>query len=99
MALIDRIARNADGGIEIAAHTFTAALHLWALGAVTRANVITMLGLFPSDEAQLDALAAAYGALATKADKNEFLLKIEYGAILLQAELITKSQYISLLGF
>jgi hypothetical protein len=99
MALIDRIAPNAEGGIEIPAHEICAALFFWAIGTITRANVITVMGLFPSDEAQLDALAAAYTALATKADKQEFLRKIEAGAILLQSGKITKAQYLSLLGF
>jgi hypothetical protein len=99
MALIDRIAPNADGTIEIPSHEMMACLFLWALGSISRANVITLLGLFPSDEAQLDALAGAYAALPTKADKSEYLLKIECGAILLQTGKITKAQYISLLGF
>ena len=99
MALIDRIAPNLDDHIEIPAHEFMSCLLLWSIGSITRANVISMLDLFPSDEAQLDALAAAYTALPTKSDKNEFLLKVECGALLLQAGMITKAQYIALLGF
>lgn len=99
MALIDRVAPDATGTIQVPAHEFCAALFFWAIGTMTRANVVTMFGLQSSDDAQLDALASAYTALANDGLKQAFLRKIEAGAILLQAGRITKAQYLSALGF
>ena len=97
MALIDKLAPDADGSIQIASHTFSAATYLWAIGEITRAQVIAGLELEASDEPQLDQLATYYQGL-TAGEKREFHARLESCNILLQESLLTKSQYMNLLG-
>ena len=97
MALIDKIDRDAKGNVQIPVHEFSAALLLWALGEITRANVITVFNLEPADEAQLDQLAAHYTGLSAS-DKQSFHSRMEAAGVALQGGYISKAKYISFLG-
>ena len=92
MALVDGLA-----DIRIPAHEFSAAALLWALGEITRQNVIDVLGLEAGDEAQLDELSTFYGGL-TATNKAGFHGRLEAANIALQGGYITKAKYQSLLG-
>lgn len=92
MALIDKIENN-----TIRAHEFRAAVYLWVLGEITRQNVIDFFGLAVADETQLDELSTYYTGL-TATNKAAFSGRLESCNIALQAGVITKTQYKSMLG-
>jgi hypothetical protein len=63
MALYARL--TASGSTKIAVHRFGAALRQWAIGQLTRQQIIDAFQLTGSDITELDALQAAYTALPT----------------------------------
>ena len=96
MALVDRLAH--DPGVEsIANHDFSAACYFWALGEITRQNVVDAFNLSTEDQVQLDQLQTYYQGLNT-ADKQEFHSRLEAAGMLLEGEHITKAFYKNLLG-
>jgi len=97
MALIDKLSQGLPNVGHIAAHTFSAAIFLWATGVITRAQVIAGLGLEASDEPQLDQLATHYTGLPAD-EKREFHGKVEALGVLMEVQLVTPAQFKSLLG-
>jgi hypothetical protein len=97
MALIDRLENSSVGG-NLPAHEFTDSLFLWAIGEITRTNVVNAWALDATDQIQLDEMAATYSGLAGKDDKNEFISKVEAVIRLLQAQKITKTQAKNFIG-
>lgn len=104
MGLVDRIAQDDErgDGHSLAAHRVSAALALYALGAIgnratARARIIERLGLEAQDEAQLDAVLNHIDGL-TANQKLAFHGKIEAANILLQTGDITKAEFRAILG-
>lgn len=83
MALLDHFANDAgtetgENGFErLPAHQFTDSLFLWAIGDVTRTQVVNAWSLDATDQVQLDEMAANYVALVGKDNKNEYINKLE----------------------
>jgi len=100
MALADRIKHRVDGVSygDIPIHEWTAAMTLLALGEITRQDVVDTFSLTAADETGLDALIATYTALSTKADKVEWLNKLECAGIFYQNGVITETKYKNILG-
>jgi hypothetical protein len=63
MALFARL--TAQDSTKIAVHRFGAALRQWAIGQITRQQIIDTFELTGTDITELDALQAAYTALPT----------------------------------
>lgn len=97
MALIDKIAPDADGDILVSAHEFSAAMVLRGLNEISRQNVIDAFSLEVSDEAQLDELEAYYTGLSST-NKAAFHGRLEACNIALQGGYITKAKYKTMLG-
>lgn len=97
MSLVDKIASDAEGNIRLAAHFFSAGVFFFALGEITRQQLIDGLGLEASDEPQLDQLATYYAGLSV-GDKREFFGRVESSCILLQSDFITKIKFKAMLG-
>ena len=99
MALVDRLSRlqpePADG--FIANHAFSAGVYLWGQGIVTRAQIVTALGLTVEDQVQFDQMKTHYEGLTT-AKKDAFHGKLEALGILLEMGFITPTFYKSKLG-
>lgn len=85
-----------DGNIPI--HEFTAAISLYATGNATRNQIVNIFNLDAGQAAGLDQLLAAFDALATKADKVEWLMKLEAAGIFFQDGNIDKTQYKTIMG-
>lgn len=100
MALADRIIHIESGSItgDIPIHEWTSAFTLYAIGEATRNKVINTFSLTSADETGLDALKTTYDGLGTKADKNEFLEKLEAAGIFYQNGTIDTAQYKSIMG-
>lgn len=76
MALFDRLIGSPDeDAAKIGLGGFTAGLNLWALGLVTRAEIIAEYGIDQADEAELDWLKTKYAAAA---NKDKFLSGVFY---------------------
>jgi len=97
MALMDKLSQGLEDVEHIPVHLFTAAVYLWSIGTLTRAQVITGLGLEVSDETQLDQLASHYSGL-NNPDKREFFGKLEALGVLMEEQKITPTQFKNLLG-
>ena len=99
MVLIDRLAH--DGSVphedQIAAHSSSAALFLWATGKITRTNVVDAFNLTVGDQVQLDQLSSHYTSLSSN-EKREFHGRVESVSILLENGLLIKSQAKTLFG-
>lgn len=81
MALIDHFAPNAGqvgSGVErLPAHQFADSLYFWAVGDITRADVISLWNLQASDETQLDEISAAYTAKSTNLARLDYMFRLE----------------------
>ncbi len=97
MALIDKIAPDVNGNIQLGAHEFSAALYLIAIGEFTQNQVSNALGLEASDDAQLTQVVNHINGLPA-GEKLAFHGKIEALNIALQRGYITKATYKSRLG-
>ena len=86
MALLDRLidGQNATGEPHLCPHDVIGMLKEWARGALTRADVVSMLEVSPADESDLDWLRAQYDAKANASAKQLFLSDL--WSILLLAE-------------
>ncbi len=98
MALIDKLGRDASGQVVIAAHEWSAALALYALGIANRSKIIAEFNLEASDEPQLDTILGTIDALSADG-KEKYHGKIEALNIFLEKGSITKTQYQALVGF
>ena len=101
MALVDRLSRlppdespDPDWVFEgyISNHAFSAAVYLWGQGIITRAQVVTGLGLSAVDEVQLNQMKAHYDGL-NASKKDAFHGKLEALGMLLELGYITKEFY------
>jgi len=96
MALIDRLKPDADDD-KISSHVFSAVVYLWNRGKITRAEVISKLGLLTADEVQLDALDSTYQALPPPHQIAHHGL-IESCVIALEEGMITPQEMETILG-
>jgi len=97
MGLYERMTAADDSKMSV--HAFCSATRLWALGDVTRAQVVAALALDTSDETDLDALQTAYGAAGNGVGKANYLIKIESVFTLAEVGHISKAQAKGILGF
>jgi hypothetical protein len=98
MSIPDKLESTNDPlQIRISAHSFSAALFLWAKGRITKQNVVDHFGFDSQEEDQLDELAAYYQSLSVE-DKAGFHGLIESCNILLEVGAINKTQYRNFLG-
>ena len=99
MALVDRLWRGDPNPVDppIANHAFSAGVYLWGQGIVTRAQIVTALGLTVEDQVQFDQMKTHYDGLTT-AKKDAFHGKLEALGILLEMGFITKAFYKTQLG-
>ncbi len=95
MALIDRIFRDPadDESRHIHNHLIAAAFWMWARGDITRAQLVTAMGLDVQDDAQIDELKATYDALATQAEKDRFFGDFTAWTVAAEEGKITKGQF------
>lgn len=98
MALIDKLGRDANGQIVIAAHEWSAGLALYALGIANRSKIIVEFNLETSDEPQLDIILGTIDGLSADG-KEKYHGRIEALNIFLEKGSITKVQYQGLVGF
>ena len=99
MVLIDRIhcPENSGNPNLISIHLFSAVINLWALGIIQRQDIVDKLNISVADQVQLDRLATHYTNL-TPNQKREFHGKLESLGIILENGIITKAQFVNLLG-
>jgi hypothetical protein len=99
MALVDRLSRVPPEPAEgyIANHAFSAGVYLWGQGIVTRAQIVTALGLTVEDQIQFDQMKTHYDGL-TATQKGDFHGKLEALGILLEMGYISKAFYKTQLG-
>ena len=111
MTLLDHFAQNAgpvgDGGngfVRLPAHQFTDSLYLWAIGEITRINVINAWSLTTTgpiadrDETQLDELATNYASEPDARAKLEYISKVEAVFRLYEYGKLTETQVKNFLG-
>lgn len=92
MALFDKLQST-----ELAAHEFSASLHMWAIGEITEQNIINFFNLETDDEDQLEQIKAVYDAKGTALAKLEYLFRIEHTFYLIQNSGITLNKAKSIL--
>ena len=91
MALLDRLSN------DISVHGFTSSLALWALGDITRQNIIDAFNLDASDQSDLTKLENFYNSLTTNG-KIAWKSKLESVLVLFEEGKLTRQQVINLLG-
>jgi hypothetical protein len=98
MALIDKLARDGDPNDPwISYRAFSAGMYFWALGEITRQDVIDAFSLEATDETQLDELASYYTGLSAD-EKAQFFDRLFNACVLLREGHITRNKFKSLLG-
>lgn len=98
--LYDRIRSEADDKIHI--HIFSAAVKLWARGKIQQPAVVSLFTLDGDALADLNAIAAKYGAFpnttAGRLDRLEYLEVLEAANVGAEDGLLTEAQWRSMLG-
>lgn len=98
--LVDGIAGVDDTGkevIKLPVHALSSAFWFLRKGEITKANIITKFKLDIDAQAQLDKIVTFYQGLSAD-EQSEFRDRFESAGILLETKIITKQQFISLLG-
>lgn len=105
MSLLDHFSIDSgENGINrLPSHQFTDTMFLWAIGDITKQQVIDAWSLTESpiedaDELQLDEIKANFVALSTKADEVEYINKVEAVFRLFEIGKLTEAQSKSLMG-
>ena len=97
MALEDRFGNTNESAENISSHQFGAAIFFWALGKISRQNVIDAFNLDAADEVQLNQLKAAYLAKPAGNERSDYVVGVEKASLLLEQQLISKAVWKSLL--
>ena len=90
---------DGEASNKIPVHRLSAALGEWAVGNLTRQQVIDGLSLGATEQAEIDAIAAAYNAKASAAEKVGYLWQIERCFILVETGNYNKAKAKAVLGF
>ncbi len=93
MSLVTRMVGPQQGALQM----FPSALYLWALGDITRTQVINAFQLTAAEDAQLDQLQTQFTGL-TNLQKVEFYIRFDSATRLYVNGLMTSSQYKTLLS-
>lgn len=96
MALTDRLGPN-QGVEHIAVHTWSAAMGAFAMGELTRTQIVEYFAISVEDQVQLDQLIAFYQGLTT-AEKAKFHGRLEIAGNLFEVGAIGLAKYKSILG-
>ena len=100
VTLVDGIAGVDNTGKEVtklSVHSLSSAFWFLRKGEITKANIISKFNLDAEAQAQLDKIVTFYQGLSAD-EQSEFRDRFESSGILLETGLITKAQFISLLG-
>lgn len=96
--LIDRIKTILDGTTDIPNHAFASAVTLWALGEITKQNIIDKWSLDATGETELQEYADNYTSEPNANSKQNNIHRIRATGELYEDGLINKTKYKSVLG-
>ena len=96
MSLYARL--TAHDATKIGVHDFGSAVHLWLLGDVNDARMVSEFSLSAGEQTELAAIKTKYDGLST-ANKGGFLLKAHSVFILCEAGRMTENEAKTVLGF